>query len=186
MSSAIEAEKLRAEGEESRIETSLSELISAEEARAISAETALSGYVNDKYDFLADKISDNTTKIKKISELKELPGGFYDDSGNGILDVLHREFHNFTGSTVAGGEGTEVSNPNEVAIGQYNVSNTETDAEGNYVASGCTAFSIGNGTDNENRKNIFEIRKDGSVYIWVEGEFVSLNTLVEGLTHETY
>ena len=186
MLSAIDAEKKRAEDEEERIETSLSGLISAEEARATSAETALSGYVDTKYDFLSEKISDNTTKIKKISELKELPGGFYDDSGNGILDVLHREFHNFTGSTVAGGEGTEVSNPNEVAIGQYNVSNTETDAEGNYVASGCTAFSIGNGTNDEDRRNIFEIRKDGSVYIWVEGEFISLNTLVEGLTHETY
>ena len=41
-------------------------------------------------------IEDNTTKIGCISSLRGVEGSNidnYDDSGNGILDVLHREFH---------------------------------------------------------------------------------------------
>ena len=41
----------------------------------------------------AEAIDKNRTDIGLISELKTIEGGGYDDSGNGILDVLHREFH---------------------------------------------------------------------------------------------
>ena len=46
-----------------------------------------------------DSILQNTTNISKISELANLKKydpntGEFDNSGNGILDVLHKEFHN--------------------------------------------------------------------------------------------
>ena len=41
----------------------------------------------------AEAIDKNRTDIGLISELKTIGGGGYDDSGNGILDVLHHEFH---------------------------------------------------------------------------------------------
>lgn len=47
---------------------------------------------------LSHIISSNTTKINAISNLLGVIGGDtsnYDDSGNGILDVLHREFHEY-------------------------------------------------------------------------------------------
>lgn len=184
---AIKAEKTRAE----EAESGLTAAINTEVERAQNAEQAiqsgLTKYVDAQDDKLAAKISDNATKIAKISELKELPGGVYDNSGNGILDVLHREFHNFTGSTITSGEGIQVSNPNEVALGQYNETHVETDEQsGQYVLSGCTAFSIGIGTDDANRKNAIEIMRDGTIYMWVEDDFIPLNKLLEGLSHETY
>lgn len=183
---AIDGEKERAEG----VEAELAKAIEDESERATKAEEDLQNdlkkYVDTQDNKLAGDISDNATKIAKISELKELPGGVYDDSGNGILDVLHREFHSFTGSSITGGEGVHVSNPNEVAIGQYNQTHVETDTSGNYVLSGCTAFSIGIGTDDANRKNAIEIMRDGTIYIWVENDFTPLNKLLEGLSHETY
>lgn len=47
-------------------------------------------------------IEDNTTKIGCISSLRGVEGSNidnYDDSGNGILDVLHREFHSLMENT---------------------------------------------------------------------------------------
>ena len=234
---------------------------------------------------LSHVISSNTTKINAISNLRGVVGddtSNYDDSGNGILDVLHREFHEFeknygtiesievvdgnfiiTYFTKTGKKQTIIpiseililddyytkeetderineaiqtiilddfytkeevdekleekldvsaftsidervsantssiadlfdrlgytnndtlitTNPNEVAFGTYNVSNTgETESDK-------TIFSIGNGTDDENRKNLFEVREDGSVYMWVEGEFMKINDLIGMLAHEIY
>ena len=72
------------------------------------------------------------------------------------------------------------TNQHEVAFGEYNISNTgENDADK-------TIFSVGNGTSNENRQNAIEIRKDGTVYMWIEGEFMSINRLLGMLAHEIY
>lgn len=48
---------------------------------------------------ISNRILQNTTNISKISELANLKNynpntGEFDNSGNGILDVLHKEFHN--------------------------------------------------------------------------------------------
>ena len=72
------------------------------------------------------------------------------------------------------------NNEHEVAFGTYNVSNTSEQA------SGQTIFSIGNGTSDANRSNALEIRKDGSIYMWVEGDFMPINDLLGMLAHETY
>ena len=72
------------------------------------------------------------------------------------------------------------TNEYEVAFGKYNVSNTGDEP------SNKTIFSIGNGTDDSNRSNALEIREDGTVYLWIEGEYMNINVLLGMLAHETY
>lgn len=104
----------------------------------------------------------------------------YDDTGNGVLDVLHREFHTLLQMFGGIGEGTITSNKYEIALGTYNTTNTGPNTEDK------TAFSIGVGTDNDHRKNGLELRKNGDLYLWVEGEFMCVNKLLGQLAHETY
>ena len=223
-------------------------------------ETSLKQYCDDEHDELREAISDNATKINTISNLRGVTGddtSNYDDSGNGILDVLHREFHEYVDGhkgdgaikeiiyddgkliiiydTPEGEKRTEIpvsdlvdltdyykkeeiddkiddlvdgadsdyntlgkvidllekigydnnetlvtNNDREVAFGEYNLSNTGDDS------SGKTIFSIGNGTDENNRSNAFEVRKNGDVYLWVEGEFMNINKLLGQIAHEIY
>jgi hypothetical protein len=72
------------------------------------------------------------------------------------------------------------NNDNEVAFGTYNVSNTDSDP------SGKTVFSVGIGTSDDDRKNAVEIKRNGDVYLWVEGDFMCINQLLGQLAHETY
>ena len=72
------------------------------------------------------------------------------------------------------------NNDNEVAFGKYNVSNTDSDP------SGKTVFSVGIGTSDDDRKNAVEIKQNGDVYLWVEGDFMCINQLLGQLAHETY
>ena len=68
----------------------------------------------------------------------------------------------------------------EAAFGEYNISNTSEEP------SGQTIFSIGNGTDENNRSNAVEVKKNGDVYLWVEGEFMNINKLLGQIAHEVY
>lgn len=56
-----------------------------------------------------------------------------------------------TGKGLAYGQGLKVTKDSEIAIGKYNLSNDN------------IIFSIGNGTDDNNRSNIFTIYNDGKV-----------------------
>lgn len=61
-------------------------------------ENELKEYSDEGDTELQQAISTNTTKINAISNLLGVIGddtSNYDDSGNGILDVLHREFHKY-------------------------------------------------------------------------------------------
>ena len=73
-----------------------------------------------------------------------------------------------------------LTNEHEVAFGEWNVSNTDVNP------SGQTIFSIGVGTSAHDRKNAIEVRKDGTVYMWVEGDFMSVNQLLGQIAHEVY
>lgn len=220
------------------------------------------------------QIDHNSNRINTITAWDGVDPAYYDNSGNGILDVLHREFHEFEDSygaikdikvvdgnlvivfyTRGGGtkeaviplseiidldnyytkEETDAkiaeaiaqidlsnyytkeetdekvaevdakaeenktniaslfdklgytdnntlitTNQHEVAFGEYNVSNTSTEP------SGQTIFAIGNGTDGDNRSNALEVRKNGDVYMWVEGEYMQINRLLGMLAHEVY
>ena len=229
-----------------------------------SLEAQLKQYCDDEHDELREAISDNATKINAISNLRGVTGddtSNYDDSGNGILDVLHREFHEYVDEhhgegaieeiiyedgkliivydTPEGEKRTEIpvsdlvdltdyykkwevdrkiddlvdgadsdyntlgktegkivdlleklgydnnetlvtNNDREVAFGEYNLSNTGDDS------SDKTIFSIGNGTDENNRSNALEVRENGDVYLWIEGEYMNINILLGMLSHETY
>lgn len=214
-----------------------------------------------------DHISTNSSRLNAITRWQGTNPEEYDDSGNGILDVLHREFHEYekTHGTITNiefvdgnliityktpdGEKQEIipiselivlddyykkeetdallaekldvsaytdiseqvsantenisilddaianlieklgysnndtlvtNNEHEVAFGEYNVSNTSEDA------SGQTIFSIGNGTSDVVRGNAVEVRKNGDLYLWVEGEFMNVNKLLGQIAHEIY
>lgn len=73
-----------------------------------------------------------------------------------------------------------LTNEHEVAFGEYNVSNTDVEP------SGQTIFSIGIGTSAHDKKNALEVRKDGSVYMWIEGDFMNVNKLLGQIAHEVY
>jgi hypothetical protein len=76
---------------------------------------------------------------------------------------------------VSPGSGLVVTNQGEAAFGNYNIS-TE----------GETLFSIGNGISPEERSNALEVKKDGSVFIMVEGEMMNINQLLGQIAHEIY
>ena len=154
-----------------------------------SLELELKQYCDDGHTQLQREISDNTTKISAISNLRGVSGtdiSNYDDDGNGILDVLHKEFHQYKGETIHNAKGAQIKNEDEVAVGRYNISHKEIDETGVYVPSGCTIFSVGIGTSDEDRKNAIEIMQDGTVYLWIEGEFMNINELLGMLAHEIY
>lgn len=221
-----------------------------------------------------DHISNNSSRLNAITRWQGTNPEEYDDSGNGILDVLHREFHEYEKTHGAikniefvdgnliityetpEGEKQEIipiseliilddyykkeetdallaekldasaytdiseqvsantdniealsgdvvnldsalatlieklgyknndtlitNNEHEVAFGEYNVSHESEES------SGQTIFSIGNGTDGENRSNAVEVRKNGDVYLWIEGEFMNINKLLGQIAHEVY
>ena len=62
----------------------------------------------------------------------------------------------------AEGIDTEASNTSEHASGQFNISNKASTTFGD---AGNTLFSVGNGKNDQNRHNAFEIRQNGDIYI---------------------
>lgn len=68
----------------------------------------------------------------------------------------------------------------EVAFGSYNISTESNDPAQK------TLFSIGNGTDDTNRSNALEVKQNGDVYLWIEGEFMNINRLLAQIAHEVY
>ena len=72
------------------------------------------------------------------------------------------------------------NNTNEVAFGTYNISNPGPEP------SEKTAFSIGIGTSDSDRKNAVEVKENGDLYLWIEGDFMNVNQLLGQLAHETY
>ena len=246
--------------------------VKAEENRALDAEADLRDEISGAW----EEIAHNATIIHAITEWDGSDPNEYVDTGNGILDVLHREFHEYVKEHVNGDiksityedgkliiiyESTEgekrveipiedivdledyykkeetdalldekldisaytdiseqvsantagiealnddvvnldsilaelidklgyrdndtlvTNGEHEVAFGEYNISNTSEEP------SGQTIFSIGNGTDENNRSNAVEVKKNGDLYLWVEGEFMNVNKLLGQIAHEVY
>ena len=67
-------------------------------------------------------------------------------------------------SAVLKGGNNQATNANEVALGKYNISNSD------------TQFSIGIGTSDTDRKNAFEVKANGDVYITGIGGFTGANS----------
>ena len=72
-------------------------------------------------------------------------------------------------NSFVGGNMNIANNTNEVAFGGYNKSNTGDKS---------SAFTLGGGTSESNRKNIFEITTDGSIYAPSIGDYDGTNPTV--------
>ena len=159
LNDALDGEKTIREAADVRLEG----LITAETNRATSAEEALDAKIDQE---IADRIADvDAEEARATSAETELETA---------LDVLNQKLGYKDNETL------QKNGEHEVAFGSYNISNTSEDA------SGRTVFSIGNGTDDANRSNAFEVRENGDVYMWIEGDYMQVNRLIAMLAHEVY
>lgn len=178
-------------------ETVLDNKINAEEARAKAAESALTdalnaeiarstredeihddelraldsrlNLTNAKLDAeIARSTSADTVLDNKIEAEKQRAISAETELDENIEDLRKRIGHLKSNTTL------EVQNENEASFGTYNDSQSD------------TTFSIGIGTSDGNRKNAIEVKNDGSVYMWIEGDYMNINKLLGMLAHETY
>jgi len=172
------------------IESSIDTKIASEENRATSAEDTLTRGIREEVsramraeNQLSRDLAHTSNIVKALTEWDGDDRRDYEDTGNGVVDVMHRELHDIkeaiSAITVIG-EGIQTSNPHEVGFGTYNATHTGADD------SEKTSFSIGNGTSDSDRKNAFEIRRNGDIYMWIEGEYMKINDLLAMLAHEIY
>lgn len=144
------------------------------------------GMINGKIAVLESEIESINLRdvYKRINVITTYSGDTaedYDNSGNGILDVLHREFHQLEDEIGAYANPTLVkTNDYESSFGRFNASHTGTEP------SERTIFSVGIGTGNFDRKNAIEVRENGDIYMWIENEFMPINNLLAMLAHENY
>ena len=161
----------------------LNSKIENENARAVASEINLQNQINEivesgscypEFDKVYRRLNVITTYTGDTPDE-------YENTGNGVLDVLHREFHELEDEIgIITNPTLERTNQYESAFGTYNKSNTGTEP------SQQTIFSIGIGTSETDRRNAVEVRKDGNLYLWVEGEYMCVNDLLSMLAHETY
>ena len=156
--------------------------------RATAAENALNsqynglaGNVNAAIATTNKQVATNSTILSVITSWKPSYEGDtrYSDEGNGVLDVLHREFHNLK-NFITISDTVEIKNDDEVALGVYNASHTgDNDALK-------TIFSVGIGTSDADRKNAFEVRRNGDMYMFIDGQNYKLNELLSKLIDRLY
>lgn len=143
--------------------------------------TTLAGHVNAAINATNRQVATNSTILSVITSWKPSYEGdtSYSDEGNGVLDVLHREFHNLK-NFITISDTVEIKNDDEVALGVYNASHTgDNDALK-------TIFSVGSGTSDADRKNAFEVRRNGDIYMLVDGQNYKLNDLLAKLIDRLY
>ena len=143
--------------------------------------TTLEGNVNAAINTTNKQVATNSTILSVITSWKPSYEGDtdYSDEGNGVLDVLHREFHNLK-NFVQVSDTVEVKNDDEVALGVYNASHT---GDNDSLK---TIFSVGIGTSDADRKNAFEVRRNGDMYMLVDGQNYKLNDLLAKLIDRLY
>ena len=156
----INDETTRAQGVEASIETALRQ----ETLRAVGKENTIS-----------TALTHTSNIVKALTDWDGDDRIDYTDVGNGIIDVMHREIHDIKIAIANVSEGNKTSNEVEAAFGTYNVTHT------GFADSEKTVFSIGIGTSDVDRKNAIEVRKNGDVYMWVNGEFKCINELLAQL-----
>ena len=156
--------------------------------RATAAENALksqynvlAGNVNAAIATTNKQVATNSTILSVITSWKPSYEGdtSYSDEGNGVLDVLHREFHNLK-NFITISDTVEIKNDDEVALGVYNASHT---GDNDSLK---TIFSVGIGTSDADRKNAFEVRRNGDIYMLVDGQNYKLNDLLSKLIDRLY
>ena len=143
--------------------------------------TTLEGNVNAAINATNNQVATNSTILSVITSWKPSYEGdtSYSDEGNGVLDVLHREFHNLK-NFIKISDTVEIKNDDEVALGVYNASHT---GDNDSLK---TIFSVGIGTSDADRKNAFEVRRNGDIYMLVDGQNYKLNDLLSKLIDRLY
>ena len=160
------AEKARAEAAETVLSqqiTALNSELDAEESIREAADVALGRRIDQE---IADRKADVDAEEARATSAET--------AVNVRVDNLINELQPLLNDTLV------TTNDKEAALGKYNVSNTSEDA------SGRTIFSIGNGTADDARSNALEVRENGDVYMWVEGDYMQVNRLLAMLAHEVY
>jgi hypothetical protein len=174
---AVSAEESRAKAAEEALQAS----VTAEITRATQTEQGLNhriDLVNDELDAEESVRESNDAALNlrittEINDEKSRAISAETALGNQISELVG-DLQPILNDTL------ETTNENEVAFGKYNVSHTSSDS------SSKTVLTIGVGTDNENRKNAFEVRENGDVYMWVENDYMNVNRLLSMLAHEVY
>ena len=143
--------------------------------------TRLEGNVNAAITTTNKQVATNSTILSVITSWKPSYEGdkSYSDEGNGVLDVLHREFHKLE-NFIKISDTVEIKNDDEVALGVYNASHT---GDNDSLK---TIFSVGIGTSDADRKNAFEVRRNGDIYMLVDGQNYNLNDLLSKLIDRLY
>jgi hypothetical protein len=120
----------------------------------------------------ADKISKNTTDITTLF------------NQFGEISAATSASTNIIIKAILASTGIEINNmpsgKGEIAFGHYNKSTSDGTTSGN------TLFSVGMGTSDTDRKNAFEIKENGDIYMWVEGSYVAVNNLLGTVHNETF
>ena len=156
-------------------DTALGLRITTETNDRISAVTAERNRAEAAESTLGNRITDETNRAIAAEEaLDERIDEIISGSSVEKLDELIKKLGYKDNDTL------NITNEHEVAFGEWNVSNTDVNP------SGQTIFSIGVGTSAHDRKNAIEVRKDGTVYMWVEGDFMNVNQLLGQIAHEVY
>jgi len=164
------------------LEVTIDDKVEVEKQRAMNEESVIKGRISSETDRAITQenklISGLTHTSNIVAALTDWEGDDrkdYTDEGNGIVDVMHREIHDMKAAIANVSEGNETKNDHEAAFGTYNKSNT------GYDPAEMTVFSIGIGSSELDRKNAFEVRKNGDIYMWVNGEFKCVNELLSNL-----
>ena len=129
-------------------------------------------YTKDETDALVDTERDRAISAETVlsERIDEIASG-----SSELLDALIEKLGYTDNDTIERNNGRS-----EVAFGTYNISTQSDDPAQK------TLFSIGNGTDDANRNNALEVKQNGDVYMWVEGEFMNVNRLLAQIAHEIY
>lgn len=181
------ADKAYVDAVRGEIEASVDDKINAEKNRAQTVEAILENTIRqetqralNRENVISTALTHTSNVVHALTDWDGDDRADYTDVGNGIIDVMHREIHDIKEAIGTLGEGIKTSNPHEVGFGTYNITRT------GFANSEKTVFTIGIGTSDVDRRNAVEVRKNGDIYMWVEGEYMKINNLLGMLAHETY
>lgn len=103
---------------------------------------------------------------------------YYDSAYSSILGYNNKIYNGSSAAHIVGSN-NEVRNSSECAVGKYNTSSTgSTDSDK-------SLFSVGNGTADNARHNAFEIRRNGDIYLTLNGQDVKLQDILLQLSGST-
>ena len=169
------ADKSYVNAVKAEIEASVDSKILEEKDRAMVVENSIENALRQetlravgKENTISTALTHTSNIVKALTDWDGDDRADYTDIGNGIVDVMHREIHDLKQKIGSMSLGIITKNEYEFGIGTYNVSHT------GFADSEKTVFSIGIGTSDVDRRNAFEVMKDGTVYILIDGEYKKL------------